>query len=298
VHLEPAFGNDFVRSITQPRMQRYVEARRREGAADQTIKNEIAILRRMLRLGYDNRKVGQLPAFPKIQADNPRKGFFEDAEVERLLRALREVIAEGRDIGNEWLVPYVTVTYWVGTRRDELLTLERRQVDLETGKVTLDHGTTKNKEARVFYLPSQALEALRAWDETTQALERDRGAIVRHVFHRHGERIRCFPYDVWHAACERAGLPGRILHDFRRTAARNYRRSGVSEGVVMKILGHKTRSIFERYNIKNEADLQEAAQAVAGENRDRSAGTSVQEWGQIGTGRAEIVPIERSTKKS
>jgi hypothetical protein len=55
----------------------------------------------------------------------------------------------------------------------------------------------------------------------------------------------------------------RILHDFRRTAARSYRRAGVSEGVIMQIGGWRTRSVFERYNIKNQRDLQEAAVLVA-----------------------------------
>ncbi len=163
---------------------------------------------------------------------------------------------------------------WTGARRDELLNLERRQLDLDTGKVTLDPGTTKNGEGRAFYLPAEALTALKAWDEHTRALEREQGIIVRHVFHRHGELVREFPYDLWHAAVAKAEIPGRrILHDFRRTAARSYRRSGVSEGVVMKILGHRTRSMFERYNIKNEEDLREAAAAAAemGRNGKKSA---------------------------
>jgi integrase len=262
-HLKIAFGTDYVRTITHARMQAYVEARRAEKAANQTVKNEIAVLRRMLRLGYKHGKVAQLPAFPEIVVQNTRAVFFEDDEYERLLLALASLIAEGRDVGNDWLVPFVIGVRWTGTRRDELLTLERRQLDLDTGKVTLDPGTTKNGEGRSFFLPAEALAALKAWDENTKALERERGIIVRHVFHRHGDRIREFPYDLWHAACAKAGIAGRrIVHDFRRTAARSYRRSGVSEGVVMKILGHKTRSIFERYNIKNDEDLREAAEAV------------------------------------
>jgi hypothetical protein len=59
----------------------------------------------MLRLGYRNRKVAQLPPFPEIEVQNTRAVFFDDDEFERLLKALEKVIAEARDVGNGWLVP-------------------------------------------------------------------------------------------------------------------------------------------------------------------------------------------------
>jgi integrase len=115
------------------------------------------------------------------------------------------VLAEGRDVGNDWLLPFLTVARWTGARRDELLNLERRQLDLDAGKVTLDPGSTKNGDGRAFYLPAEALGALQAWDEKTRELEHERGIIVRQVFHRHGEPVRHFPYDHWHALVTRAG---------------------------------------------------------------------------------------------
>jgi len=90
------------------------------------------------------------------------------------------------------------------------------------------------------------------------------------VFHRHGKRI-CDFRTAWEGACVRAGLGtrdpvtkrvtlSRIPHDLRRTAARDLRRAGVSEGEIMKLCGWRTRSMFDRYNIIDEADL---AAAVA-----------------------------------
>jgi integrase len=85
--------------------------------------------------------------------------------------------------------------------------------------------------------------------------------IVRWVFHRNGKPIRTSK-GAWKTACVNTGLPGRIPHDFRRTAVRNLVRAGVPERVAMMMTGHKTRSVFERYNIVSEADLQDAARKL------------------------------------
>jgi hypothetical protein len=58
-------------------------------------------------------------------------------------------------------------------------------------------------------------------------------------------------------------LPGRLLHDFRRTAVRNLIRAGIQQAIAMKITGHKTDSIFRRYLIVDEELLAQATGAVA-----------------------------------
>ena len=94
-----------------------------------------------------------------------------------------------------------------------------------------------------------------------EALERD-GILTPLVFcRRKGQAIRTF-WKRWKTAAAAAGCPGRVPHDFRRTAVRNLNRAGVPESVAMKITGHLTRSVFDRYDITSEEDLTEATRKL------------------------------------
>jgi integrase len=88
-------------------------------------------------------------------------------------------------------------------------------------------------------------------------LERWRVREGLHVFHRHGKPIGDFR-KAWGRARKAASVPGRLVHDLRRTAARDFRRAGVSEGEIMKLCRWKTRDMFDRYNIIDSADLSRA----------------------------------------
>ena len=83
------------------------------------------------------------------------------------------------------------------------------------------------------------------------------GIISEYVFHRKAQPIGDFEKS-WKAACKKANLTGKLFHDLRRTAARNMRRAGVPEEIAMQITGHKTTSMFRRYNITNDDDLRQA----------------------------------------
>ena len=104
----------------------------------------------------------------------------------------------------------------------------------------------------------EVLEQQRA---ITENLQRQLKVVCARVFHRSGRPIKSFRV-AFRTACAGAGCPGRVLHDFRRTAVRNLVRAGIPERVAMQMTGHKTRSVFERYNIVSVGDLREAARRL------------------------------------
>src|SRR6266545_3591567 len=90
----------------------------------------------------------------------------------------------------------------------------------------------------------------------------EKGGIIRWRFHRKGKPIKAFRRS-WLSACKAAGVPGKIPHDFRRTAVRNLERAGVSRSDAMNMVGHKTEAIYRRYAISDEKSLKEAALKLA-----------------------------------
>ena len=249
LHLAPAFGRRRMATITPAHVRTFIDRRQQAGASNGEINRELSMLRRMFTLAVQGEKLHHRPYIPMLQENNVRTGFFEAEQFTALLPHLPAEI--------QAVVRFAYVTGW--RIPSEVLILEWRQVDLVAGMVRLDPGTTKNDDGRVFPLTRDLRTVLEAQRIHTDAVSRQLGAIVPLVFHRQGGKpIRDFR-GAWATACKAAGCPGRIPHDFRRTAVRNLVRAGVPERVAMQLTGHKTRSVFERYNIVSEGDYRDAA---------------------------------------
>ena len=190
---------------------------------------------------------------PRLPEQNVRQGFFERAEFERVVAALPEILRDVARFG-----------YLTGWRRGEILSLRWSDVDREGGVIRLRPEHAKNGRGRQLVLAGEDLPALieRRWAarvvETTSPDGTATTRVSPYVFHRQGQPIVDFR-KAWAAACGSAGVTGRLFHDLRRTSVRNMVRAGVRETIAMAVSGHRTRSIFDRYNIVSEADLREAA---------------------------------------
>jgi len=244
-HLNRYFEGYRVPDITSPKIGAYIESRLEEGAANATINRELSALKRMLNIGARQTppKVDRVPFIPMLKENNIRKGFFEHAEFVAL-----------RDALPDYLKSFVTFAYKTGWRVSEITDLTWNQVDRDNGIVRLEVGETKNDDARTVYLDDELQEVFQVqWE--------NRKNLLPYVFLNEKDTDKVKRFDKsWKTACKNAKIGNRLFHDFRRTAVRNMVRSGIPEGVAMKISGHKTRSVFERYNIVNDADLQLAAQ--------------------------------------
>jgi len=162
----------------------------------------------------------------------------------------------------------VTIAYTFGWRRNEVLGLAPRHLDLAEGTLRLDPGSTKNDDGRVVYLTPELITLCTQQLERVRTLERTTEQIVPHLFpHLHGphrgEQIRDFR-KAWATACTAAGVPGLLKHDLRRSAVRNMEQAGVPRSVAMKLTGHRTEAIYRRYAMVSPGDLKAAAERLNG----------------------------------
>ena len=247
-HLKEFFAGCRAQAISTERTLAYVRHRQEQQAANATINRELAALKRMFRLGEKAGRVVRRPYIAMLQERNARTGFFERSEFDAVLAHLPVDLRA-----------VFEVTYILGWRvKSEILTRQWAHVDFRSGWLRLEPGETKNDEGRQFPLTPDLRAVLERQRERTIAGEKTTGAVIPWVFHRAGMRIKSFRR-AWVTACKKAGIPERVPHDFRRTAVRNLERAGVPRSTAMKMVGHRTKSIYRRYAIVDEAMLKEGA---------------------------------------
>ena len=278
-------------------IRKFIADQQGGGLSNGSINRSVSALRRMFNLAVEDGKLRNIPHFPMVKESAPRQGYFEREQFETLSAALPEYLRVPLAIG-----------FFTGMRLGEILALEWSQVDFLANTINLRAGQTKNDDARTVPIIPQLRALLVEQRARCQAScpyvcsRLDRGG--------HAVRIGGFR-KAWYCACTKSGLgkmepavdpvtgeplyqkprgprskpkakmvyQGRLFHDLRRSGVRNLVRAGVPERVAMSISGHRTRSVFERYNITSQKDVAEAGRRLAAFHDEKLQDNS----GTIGT---------------
>jgi integrase len=238
-------------ALTTDKLNQYATWCREQGLENATINRDLAALRRAFKLALKAKKIREIPSFPRFKEAPPRDGFLEPADYLNLtehahelwLRAILACLSMGMRLGEvvgDWHIRYADG-------------MKVRHVDLLGRTIRLKN--TKNGDDRTVPM-TQELYTLMTLCCAGKGPD-------DFVFTREdGIQVKSFR-KRWQNLLRDAGVRTNLLiHDNRRSAARNLRRAGVQEGVIMKAGGWKTRSVFDRYNIVNEEDLHDAAQKL------------------------------------
>jgi integrase len=250
------FGGKRLTEITPALIEQY-RAWRREGVSRRgrsltptSVNRELACLKRMftvvikgllvLKGGVPRENPGAPVSLER--ENNERDRVLSDTEFQALMNA-----------ASAYFKPILLTAYHTGMRKGEILNLTWDRVDLKAGLVRLRPEDTKAREGRTIPLTKELSETLR---NATIYLD-ESGQRVPWVFTHAGKRILSVRR-AFETACREAGLNDVVFHDLRHTFVTNMRRAGVDYFRIMAITGHKTMTVFKRYNTIDGADLRQA----------------------------------------
>jgi integrase len=270
-HILDYFGRWRAMEVTAEAVDRYIIERQEAGCAPATINRSTQLLAQAFKLAIERKHLSSAPRIRHLsEKGNARQGFFPDAEFQALIINLPDYLRDFARFG-----------YLTGWRKGEINSL--RWEDVEGDAIRLRAEDAKNGEPRSVTLGGELGQIVKRRKAGRRVRTKKGVMLAAFIFHRVGKPVGDFR-KAWATACVAANLgqlvcdgcnqavsghrcdecgcaaryTGRIFHDFRRTAVRNMVRAGVPERVAMTISGHKTRSIFDRYNIVNEADVRDA----------------------------------------
>ena len=251
--LDDFFGGMAVRTITTDTLRRFIAKRKeQDGVSGPACNRNLARLRRMFTLARREGKVTNVPYFPMSKESDPREGFVERPEFEKL-RAEMPVNLHAA----------LTFCYETGCRTGAMKQIVWPWVKLDKNEIHLPPGVIKNRKPLILPLSKELTVMLK------KLFRKDGPVFDTRNFRRE-----------WIKACVKLGLgkrtgeewhqyEGLIPHDFRRSAARNLIQAGVDQSTAMRITGHRTVAVFQRYNIVSTEQLH-AAMAKVSENATKT----------------------------
>ena len=233
--LDDFFAGRKVNGIDRELLSAFIRDRRAAKMTNATINNSLALLRKMFNLACDNKKLTTIPKFDLLPV-KARQGFLPHESFQKLFDAMPSR-----------LQPLLLLLYRTGVRIGEAEKIEWSSVDLDAKTITLQEGETKNSEARVLPLTPELVTLLSAVENRSGKVFPSKGVMENN----------------WKKACETAGIDGLMIHSLRRSAVRNMMKRGAQQAEAMKISGHKSATVFQRYNIIDTTQTADVMKRVA-----------------------------------
>ena len=253
-----AFGDMIVSRIKPADIENYQARRTADGLANATIDHEVGAARIMINKSFDNDKVSgdTLKVFKAVKkllikkGSNARDRILSPGEFESL-----------HEHAPQHIKGILSMGYYAGMRKGEILPLTWNKMNLKGRVIELEATDTKDNEPRAVPICDELLKVLKGIP---------RGIHTGYVFLYKGRPVK----DIRNAikkACEGAKIlygreikGGFVFHDLRHTFNTNMRKAGVPESVIMKITGHSTREMFDRYNTIDRDDTRAAMAQLEG----------------------------------
>lgn len=243
LHIVPKLGKILITALSAISIKAYTKERLREGAAAATVNRELSVIRRGLKLAteQDPPWISVPPKVQMLRENNEREGFIDHDQYKRLRELLPPHVQMALVIG-----------YHVGLRRGAVVQLRLDQVDLNAGVIRVEVEQVKKSRDR---------HSVPLFGDLRPYVEMSLSSNKKYLCELNRKPLGSFA-KTWATACKAAGLPGLLFHDLRRSAVRNMIQAGIPESVAMKISGHKTQSMLQRYNIIAERDVVRAGQRI------------------------------------
>lgn len=247
------FGLDRAVSLTPTRIKRYQAEELRAGKAPATINRIVGMVRQAYHLARKEERLTRVPYFPMLsEKGNERTGFVEPEVFEAIAAALPEDLADA-----------ARFAYRSGWRKGQIAQLRWEHVDRANRLLAVPGTLTKNGKPHTIALEGELLSLIeRRWSRREVRRTKRPVYLSPYVFHRGDGKQLGDIRKTWAKACAAAGVPKLLFHDLRRSAARNLVRAGVDRDVAQRIIGHRTPSMFTRYNITDAEDQREALRRV------------------------------------
>ncbi len=245
-HLLPYFGHCKPHDINSSMVDDHKVRRQRQFAANGTINRELALLKSIFRFALKKGKVSRVPPIDLLPEDNVRQRFITKEEFQKIQVFLSPDV-----------LPVIAIAYQTAMRLGEILGLRWKNIDLKRRLFLFETGKTGKQ--RAVALHPEIITLL-------QTMPRGFGETP--IFTLNIDRVE----RTWKRACQKAKVKDARIHDLRRTRATIWHKNeGLPQDLIMHMTGHRTDSMFRRYQIVSTEYVEKLAAKWSDEKEDRGA---------------------------